>query len=504
MQPQAPIQPAESNLKKVPEWVWGLAAALTFFLIIFLFSTFRSEFQFNPDEGIELEKTLLMLRGYPLYDSVWNDQPPMLTYILGIAFTLFQPDVNLGRVTVLLLSALLVWGVFRFLQLTWSNRVAWLGVLLLFFVPYYVQLSVSVMRGLPALTFTVLSLTSLAGWHIRQRYRWLVLSAALMVIAVLAKLYTAAVIPIFMLGILIQAYQSAPDRRNWWQILRPAVIWGGVFAILTVGLSLILIRPANLYQVFWLPFTAAGEEFFDRGVRYTLESNLEGVPFFWLAALSLPYILLARRWLSLYALGWLGIAYVVLSNYRPVWYHQQLLMLIPAVLLAAIAVGEALRALFARRPGGKLITLPRVYALLVVALTGFTLYSYVPGVLQEFKPTINLHPQTLVTRDREYLFAPDVYAAAQEYAPGANWMLTDLPMYAFRLNLPVPPATAVFSEKWFKTRYFSQNDLLYFVEEYKPELILVGRFNLDKLENNLGDAYTLIAEQGQFRLYLRK
>jgi hypothetical protein len=503
-QTEAPTRSITLTLKQVPEWVWPIVAALVFFLVIFFFSTFRSEFQFNPDEGIELEKTLLMLRGYPLYDSIWNDQPPMLTYILSVVFSLFRPDVNLGRITVLVLSALLVLAAYGFLQMIWGHRIAWLGVLLLFFVPFYVQLSVSVMRGLPALTFVMLSLASLTAWHTRRNKWWLVLSAVLMVVSVLIKLYTAAVIPVFMLGILIQAYLWNPDRHKWWQILQPAVIWGSVFAVLLVILSLILIRPANLYEVFWLPFTAAGEEFFDRGVRYTLESNLEGRPFFWLAALSLPYIVAARRWLTLYAVGWLGIAYVVLSNYRPVWYHQQLLMLIPAALLAAVATGEALRILFRWQPGAKLITFGRLFSLLVLGVTGFTLFTSASNPLQELQLGIDLQPQTLTTRDREYLFAPDVFATAQMYAPEANMMLTDLPMYAFRLNLPVPPQTAVFSEKWFKTRYFSQNDLIRFVEEYQPELVLIGRFNLGKLENNLGDAYTLIAEQGQFRLYLRQ
>ncbi len=34
-----------------------------------------------------------------------------------------------------------------------------------------------------------------------------------------------------------------------------------------------------------------------------------------------------------------------------------------------------------------------------------------------------------------------------EYSDQTNWIMTDLPMYAFRVHKPVPPILATFSQK---------------------------------------------------------
>ncbi|MEJ2263532.1 MAG: hypothetical protein P8X95_08800 [Anaerolineales bacterium] len=66
-----------------------------------LFFPFRDKLQFDGDEGINLMKTVLVMRGYPLYDQIWSDQPPLLTYLLVAAFRVFGVEVNVGRLTVI-------------------------------------------------------------------------------------------------------------------------------------------------------------------------------------------------------------------------------------------------------------------------------------------------------------------------------------------------------------------------------------------------------------------
>lgn len=36
----------------------------------------------GADEGFELAKTILCLKGHKLYSEVWNDQPPLHTWIV--------------------------------------------------------------------------------------------------------------------------------------------------------------------------------------------------------------------------------------------------------------------------------------------------------------------------------------------------------------------------------------------------------------------------------------
>ncbi len=45
----------------------------------------------------------------------------------------------------------------------------------------------------------------------------------------------------------------------------------------------------------------------------------------------------ARRWLTLYLSAWMAPAYILLGS-PPVWDHQQVLVTIPAAMLAAISL----------------------------------------------------------------------------------------------------------------------------------------------------------------------
>jgi 4-amino-4-deoxy-L-arabinose transferase-like glycosyltransferase len=64
------------------------------------------------------------------------------------------------------------------------------------------------------------------------------------------------------------------------------------------------------------------------------------VPLLSLAVFGVLLSIHKRNWLSLYPLAWAVVAYVLFSFYSPVFYHHQLLITIPAALLAAIASGR--------------------------------------------------------------------------------------------------------------------------------------------------------------------
>ncbi|MEJ2302677.1 MAG: glycosyltransferase family 39 protein, partial [Anaerolineales bacterium] len=188
---------------KISALVLQFSIPLIFVAFMLLFFPFRDKLQFDGDEGINLMKTVLVMRGYPLYDQIWSDQPPLLTYLLLAAFRVFGVDVNVGRFSVLLLSAVLLWASFQVLRLVWGNFHALAGVLLILLLPYYMTLSVSVMVGLPSLTFAMLSLLAVIAWHLHRKYIWLILSAVALAISVLIKLFTGFLAPIIIVGILL-------------------------------------------------------------------------------------------------------------------------------------------------------------------------------------------------------------------------------------------------------------------------------------------------------------
>jgi hypothetical protein len=90
-----------------------------------------------------------------------------------------------------------------------------------------------------------------------------------------------------------------------------------------------------------------------------------------------------------------------------------------------------------------------------------------------------------------------------EYSAQTHWIMTDLPMYAFRVHKPVPPILATISQKRLSTGSLTDADILAAMEEYRPEQVLIARFTIPALEDYLQKNYTLIYSPEYFRLFLR-
>ncbi|MFN2234549.1 MAG: glycosyltransferase family 39 protein, partial [Anaerolineales bacterium] len=159
------------------EIAWHLAIPLVLLFIVFFFFPSRERFEFSTDEGLELMKSFLVTKDYSLYDQIWNDQPPGLTYLLVASMKFFGFGVMTARYTVLVISCILLWAVVQILRTIWGGAHAIAGALLLLILPQYLVLSVSVMRGLPAIAFAMVSLYMLVKWHYSHKYAWLLLSS---------------------------------------------------------------------------------------------------------------------------------------------------------------------------------------------------------------------------------------------------------------------------------------------------------------------------------------
>jgi len=90
-----------------------------------------------------------------------------------------------------------------------------------------------------------------------------------------------------------------------------------------------------------------------------------------------------------------------------------------------------------------------------------------------------------------------------EYADQTNWIMTDAPMYAFRVQRPVPPSLATFSSKRLATGSLTEADILKAMREYRPEQVLIARFEIPTLEKYLQENYRLIVSVEYFRLFIR-
>jgi hypothetical protein len=347
-------------------------------------------------------------------------------------------------------------------------------------------------------------LLALSAWHQRHQDRWLVLSAVALALSILTKLFIAYLAPIFFLGILFDARARLGKNASWLHVLRPAILWCLAFLVLLGGLGLLLVGPSwsNFSQLLDTHLVASHSRTFAvmANANPIVRHLGDAWPIFLLTIPGCLFILLERRWVSVYLLAWLAVAYLMLSVIVPVRYHYQLLVTIPAAMLAAIGAGEGLRQLVQAIRSHTFFT-GRFY-MAIIALVGFFVVLNVRYPLVQ--PSFD-RPPVFVTHGAHAPWPDQVFLTKMtNHAAKTRWVVTDLPLYAFRVGLPVPPDLVVASTKRFVTGSLTEEDLMNFVREYNPEQVLTGSGDYPNLETYLQADYRLLYERGKRRLYLRK
>jgi 4-amino-4-deoxy-L-arabinose transferase-like glycosyltransferase len=481
------------------DFLLPIVMALIFLAFTFSYYPFRERIQFDSDEGLNLMRSMLVVLGHPLYSEVSSDQPPLFTQILALLLRAVGFEVNPARLLVLLFSTLLVWSCAQFMQMTWGKLAAILFLPLVIMVPRYLDLSVSVMIGVPSIALAAVALLFLAFWHQKKRNLWLVLSGFTMALSMLIKLFTGFLVPIFLIGILAATYLNRKHEGFSWKLLQPALIWGISFAGTGILLGFALVGLQNVWMIIFPPLAAPATADF-QDPSYTINNHLQAaIPLVFLGILGALIAIYKRNWLALYLFAWSALAYTFLRFYTPVFYHHQLLITIPMAMLAAAGVGDGALALVHLRGVSDFLRLQTLLG--AGALIGFVWVSihYVPLLDKELMNHPRLNDFTLKATPGKL----KVLRVMGEYVDRTNWIMTDAPMYAFRVQRPVPPNLATFSSKRLATGSLTPEDILTSMREYHPEQVLIARFEIPALERYLQENYTLILSVEYFRLFIR-
>jgi 4-amino-4-deoxy-L-arabinose transferase-like glycosyltransferase len=476
-----------------------ILVAFIFFAFVFSYYPFREKLQFDSDEGLNLMRSMLVTLGHPLYREVSSDQPPLLTHLLALLFRVTGFEVNPARLLVLLFSTLLVWAGAQFLQLTSGKLAAVFFLPLVIMVPEYLRLSTSVMIGVPSIALAAVSMLFVVLWHQNRSDLWLILSGFALALSVLIKLFTGFVAPIFLMGITASLYLEGKGQGFSWKIFRPAFIWSISFASLAILLGFALVGPQNISAI-TAPHLAApmAEEL--GGAGYTINGHLRAaIPLLLLGILGAMTSLYRRNWLALYPFAWAALAYGLFSFYSPVFYHHQLLITIPLTMLAAAGVGEGIFWLSRLKSFSDLLGLQTVLS--AGTLLGFVFIYILYSPLLD-RELMN-HPRMTDFSLRATSGKLKVIRTMSQYIDQTNWIMTDMPMYAFRVGRPVPPNVATFSSKRLATGSLTEEDILTAMRDYQPEQVLMARFQIPALEAYLQEHYSLILSAEFFRLFLR-
>ena len=473
--------------------------AVIFLVFTFAYYPFRQKIQFDGDEGLNLMRSMLVVNGHPLYLEVSSDQPPLLTQMLALLFRVVGFEVTPARFLVLLFATLLVWACAQFLHSTSGKLAAILFLPLIMLAPRFLVLSVSVMIGLPSIALAAASMLFVLIWHHKRTDLWLLLSGLALALSVLIKVFTGFLVPIFLVGMTLAVYFDQRPAKFSWKLLRPALIWSLSFAIPAVVLFALLVGPQNLWQIIY-PHLAAPSEGAFQGENYSVNAHLQAaIPLLILGGLGAVYVIYKRHWLMFYPLAWAVVAYIFLSFYRPVSYHHQLLVTVPAAMLAAVFVGESLLELGRVRQVAGLIRPQALLGVVAGISFGWVMLHYAPIVKEELLPAPQFSGFALTATAGKIKVINDM----QKYTSQTNWIVTDMPMYAFIVKKPVPPILATFSRKRLVTGALSDEDILKAMREYNPEEVLMARFLIPELEDYLKEYYTLVSSPEFFRLFVR-
>ena len=476
-------------MKKLP---LHLLIPVLFIAFVILAIPFGKLFEFDSDEGINIMKSLLYSEGFSLYKDIWSDQPPLFTFILSWWLKIWGKSIFAARCLVLLFSALLVWCFYQILRRDLGVFSALAGVLILVNSHYYIQLSVSVMIGIPCLALGMLAVYFLAEARNSHRNRkfLLVISGFVLALSLQIKLLTIFLIPLICLQIAdFSTNNFSRKLLNIYQYLLSLFIT-------YVSISLYF-GSLNLEQILQphLSGRNSSELFSD---YYTLAQLLDRMfgqdyLFYFLAMIGTIIILATRKKTGLFPLAWLGVVCFLLINHHPVWYHHYLLISLPLAWLAAYGIdslGKFWQSLELDSKNFNLKGLSIIYVPNIKNKNSFSRNKFLPLVIPALVALLSLSSIILETSrfwDKKYYFQKRLMRTGHndrqavvnlilQHKDQTKWIFTDKPIYAFYGKLKVPPEIAVLSLKRFLTGTITTEEMLNLIKTYQPEQIIFTKF----------------------------
>ncbi len=493
-----PARPAKPGSTAAIDLTAHAAVPVLFFLLVWAFHPFHDVFQFDSDEGNNLIKALLMAKGHALYSEIWSDQPPLFTYMLRAWFVMTGWTVHQGRILVLICSSILLWALYQTVRLTWGHVAAVASTLLLVMTEDYIRLSVSVMIGLPALMFVMLSIYAIVKYRNSPYPGWMILSGVFLSLSLLTKLFTGLVVPFVVLAMLQVAWSRRSDPQGGRQWLRPVLFWSGGFVLAGLSVFLAAIPVGDLMQLIQPHLDAKklmahidyGEDY-SQMIKADYEFALLGIA-------GLLQILRRREWFSLLPVFWYLLALLMLLTHRPLWYHHYLLMSIPMCWTAGAAVGP----FFSRDMWKSWMPwkgLASTFAAVTLVLTlglGMVVIASIP---EKFDRDYGGEFVAAAACDRH------VVAMMKQFAGETHYVVSDKQVFPFSEGLIVPPELSVTSFKRTRSGHLTPEELVHILEKYQPEQIFLSSLRripwTQGLLTYLNRNYTSIFRAGD-RLYL--
>ncbi len=301
----------------------------------------------NYDEGPQLQAAALAHAGYRLYDPIVLNKPPLLTWLMEMAFTLGGVNLLSARLLFLLLSLAGFVALGALAELWWGRGAGPAAMALWLMLPEVPVRAAVVMNDLPAMGAMLAALWAATRYRRSRRWGWLVgAGVAYAVTLMMHPLLIAG-------GIAVAWLVAAPSERYRWDVGRAALevfLLGGVVAAMLL-LMMLPLDWAGFWRWVYAYNAGTGEaaiinySAWPRIARYLGEHALLVA----VAVASAVLLTISRRRAMGPALLWAYLTAMTLLLLKPLWLHYRLLLLTPLVMIAGGGLAQAAREA-ARRP----------------------------------------------------------------------------------------------------------------------------------------------------------
>lgn len=487
------------TIRKVfkPTLIFNLYLPVLFVIFVLVFMPLQEVFQYDSDEGIQLAKAMLYQEGFQLYSEIWNDQPPLSTVVLAGWLQVFGHSIVAARLLILVWATVLTWTVGQLVRHSAGTIPALLGVIWLTLSSNFLQLSVSVMIGLPAIALALLSLFFINHYLQGRHWVYLLIAGAMFALSLQTKLFTAFLLPLFLLPIFLPQLQFPAHQGRKLTVTQrwQAVLMTLLSLAVVLFLTWLLLPSPTLEQIVGAHFNPELQEELPEYRGQVLVFLGWDYDYLGLLLVGLGIALWRDRGLYLPFLWWVT-ALILLLNHHPVWYHHYLLLSVPMAFIMAQAAKSVI-AHFRQTPWRQ----RSWFSQGIIAFALFLVFFPIVGIPIRANILNDYYDRYVQQSQRDFEMLEQVLAYQEE----TEWLFTDFPMYGFYANLKVPPEIAVFSRKRLESENITEAELQAVVENYQPKQILTGRFGElpSILEDNLSENYTKAYEHEGLTQYLR-
>lgn len=479
-----------SLLRRVAGGGWVLGTLLVIAIAILVWCPLASRMELSGDEGYELQKARLLHRGWTLYRDIWNDQPPLHTWVLSQMFRVHGEEALWGRLLSLAAALWVSWNVGYWCRKANAGGMGGaLAVGMLFSHGTFFTLSTAAMLEMPAAA-VAMTAVRVAAW--RRLPEWLASTVAGVVMGLAAQVKVIALLYCPAAVWVLWFHRS--DALGW-RMWGPRLVHLAAFvAGIVLGfLCIAALWPGQLSGL-WTHFSPQMREAF---------AHMHAIHWDWVPGASPLAVCLALFPLAATRQQWkaclpflvnLASTLLVLQVHRPIWWMYTLHLLVPSAVLAAVSVQagwESFSQLFSRL--AQPASMPRRIAGLVVFFLGLT-----------------TAPAGLVGHIRETR-RPDSEATlelVEEMRRGrafSEWAFSVELIAAFQAGMMTPPWTTVMPEKRIRLDPNAREAIADDLERWQPAAVyLFARLVTPRIQAILDRDYDLVFYDDTDYLYLRK